>query len=364
MTLIDSRTGITDSGGVCTIQLPDILVPVLIANRQTLDGTSDIIRRVQKARNDFDWDRPPATILPLAARFESRAEFTESQDWLSEISKTLAESYGDWLPKHIDTRKILERTKIPHVAKFSFGEKLAVLLASTSDPEGLGYAYETIAALLFHDFRSAEEIITERDRYVREMDLGVLRNYNWDVFLSYSQKDNGLAQGISNSLQKAGFRAWTDLMIQAGEDIKSSTQTAMKSSRFLVLLITKDFHISSRQREEIRPALQLAKQSYGRQFVIPVYVDAIPLELPIGLEKIQGIKIHSTEDSDMVVCELRKIQNQLTHQRASLIKSRRWKFRFKRIDRFLVSKRKYILYILLTLLSFGAGFVIARLFLS
>ena len=40
--LVDSRTGITDSGGVCTIQLPDVLVPMFTANDQSVRaaGTS------------------------------------------------------------------------------------------------------------------------------------------------------------------------------------------------------------------------------------------------------------------------------------------------------------------------------------
>ena len=36
--LIDSRTGITDLGGVCTIQMPDILVLLFTATEQSLIG--------------------------------------------------------------------------------------------------------------------------------------------------------------------------------------------------------------------------------------------------------------------------------------------------------------------------------------
>ena len=38
--LVDSRTGVSDTGGICTVQLPDILVVVLAANQQNLDGTT------------------------------------------------------------------------------------------------------------------------------------------------------------------------------------------------------------------------------------------------------------------------------------------------------------------------------------
>ena len=41
--LIDSRTGITDIGGICTIYLPDILVALFSANHQSVEGVADVI---------------------------------------------------------------------------------------------------------------------------------------------------------------------------------------------------------------------------------------------------------------------------------------------------------------------------------
>ena len=41
--LIDSRTGITDSGGICTIQLPDVLIPVFTCTEQSLNGAINVV---------------------------------------------------------------------------------------------------------------------------------------------------------------------------------------------------------------------------------------------------------------------------------------------------------------------------------
>ena len=41
--LIDSRTGLSDTGGICTIQLPDIVVAMFTANYQSLYGVRDVI---------------------------------------------------------------------------------------------------------------------------------------------------------------------------------------------------------------------------------------------------------------------------------------------------------------------------------
>ena len=44
--LIDSRTGVTDFGGICTIQLPDIVVMFFSPTEQGLMGTKKIARRI------------------------------------------------------------------------------------------------------------------------------------------------------------------------------------------------------------------------------------------------------------------------------------------------------------------------------
>lgn len=352
---IDSRTGITDSGGVCTIQLPDILVPVIIANEQTLEGTRDIINRIQRARDNYDWDRPPATILPLISRFDSRAEFKDSQEWLSFSSQKLNEAYSDWLPKKVDRLKILERTKIPHVAKFSFGENLAVIHGSTTDPEGLGYAYETIAALLFHDFKNAESIITERDSYVREMEVGSIQDFEWDVFLSYASPDKEYAQKLISSLEKKNLRIWTDLQIKVGQDIEKSFISAIKRSRLLVFLFTETTPPSSFRNNEVIVALQHANKSYGRQALIPIYVGKLNYKIPSGIEKIQGISIGTNDDTSVLGKKIYEISNTIAKNDYSYKKSDRQKFLFIKLMRLLSPKMKILFVILLIILAYFFG---------
>jgi cellulose biosynthesis protein BcsQ len=146
--LIDSRTGITDIGGICTIALPDMIVSVFVANNQNIDGTVDVLRRAQRGRQQLAYDRPPALVLPLLSRFDNRTELELVNEWLSTASNRLGEFYSDWLPRGMDPRFALERTKLPYIAYFGFGEKLAVLLQGVSDPDSLGYALNAIAKLI------------------------------------------------------------------------------------------------------------------------------------------------------------------------------------------------------------------------
>ena len=160
--LIDSRTGLSDASGICTILLPDILIPMFTANYQSLFGVRDIVRLAQEARQKLDVDRLPLTILPLPARFGTRAEFQQSQLWLKEFADHLKEFYTDWLPRWIEPRQVLEKIKVPQVEYFSFGEKLAVVEQGTDDPEGMGYIYSKVAGLLASDFQDIDVLIGEK----------------------------------------------------------------------------------------------------------------------------------------------------------------------------------------------------------
>ncbi len=160
VTLVDSRTGITDAGGICTIQLPDILVPVFTTNEQSLQGSKDVVLRAQLARQKLAFDRMPLLVFPLPSRFEGLAEYEEAKNWLNIFSTELAQFYEDWLPKQFSPLQILERTKLPYVAYFSFGEKLPVITEGTSDPQSLGYAYLAAATLIENDFKDAAGLIS------------------------------------------------------------------------------------------------------------------------------------------------------------------------------------------------------------
>jgi hypothetical protein len=146
--LVDSRTGVTDAGGVCTIQLPDIIVGVFVTNHQSVDGLVDVISRAQSGRQALAYDRSPALVLPLPSRFDGTEEFEQGQEWLDIFSKRFRGYFADWLDDRIPVRQALERLKIPYISHFSFGERLPVLVESGSDPLSVSFALAATTSLL------------------------------------------------------------------------------------------------------------------------------------------------------------------------------------------------------------------------
>lgn len=165
--LIDSRTGITDIGGVCTVHLPDILVLFFTANEQSLKGVVEVARKAYQAHKKLPFDRLNLLTVPIPSRFDSTEEFQISQEWLDRFSVELSDLYTDWLPKSISKRDFLEVTKLPYISYFSFGEKLPVIEQGTIDSAGLGYAYETLAALVANNLESVESLLENRNEFIR-----------------------------------------------------------------------------------------------------------------------------------------------------------------------------------------------------
>ena len=73
--LVDSRTGITDIGGICTVQLPDILMLFFTANEDAFSGAINVSVKAQQGRQKLPVDRLKLLAVPIASKFDSDKEF-------------------------------------------------------------------------------------------------------------------------------------------------------------------------------------------------------------------------------------------------------------------------------------------------
>lgn len=164
--LLDSRTGLTDIGGVCTIHLPDIVVSVFTANHQSMDGTAYMAQRINEQRRNFFFSSGSAIIMPLLSRWEEKDAPDDAKEWLPKVLKTLRPSFNLWRHKDATVERLAELLKIPYKAKWNFGERLAVLEESATDPGSVSYHLHLITALLARDFAATDALVTEPDSYV------------------------------------------------------------------------------------------------------------------------------------------------------------------------------------------------------
>lgn len=165
--LVDSRTGITDIGGICTIQMPDILTLVFTATHQSLYGAVDVAKKAAAERQKLPFDRAQMPVFPLPSKFDTQTEHQISRKWLGMFEEAVSPFYDSWLPTDLKRRDFLQLTKIPYIAFFSFGESLPVLDPGVRDPAGLGYAYETAAGILGNQLQNLDLLLQSRDEFIR-----------------------------------------------------------------------------------------------------------------------------------------------------------------------------------------------------
>lgn len=167
--LIDSRTGVTDVSGICTMLLPEKLVMVFTPNVQSLKGGMDVIRRATEYRKDSS-DLRPLTVFPLVSRVEAN-EPELRHDWRfgnsekdtvgyePELQKLLAEVYEK---KEVVLTKYFDEIQIQHIPRYAYGEEIAVLNEKIGDKFSLQRSYETFAKELI-DSRVPWESEVEED---------------------------------------------------------------------------------------------------------------------------------------------------------------------------------------------------------
>lgn len=178
--LIDSRTGITDIGDLCTVLLPDVLVLLFVTNHQNVQGIRDVMARAVRARSKLPIHRSKLLGVPVPARDERDREYQKSLEWQKIFAQELGDLYREWLPRDVQPAEALNKLFIPYVAAWSFGECIPVLESERerSDPTSLGAAYSRLATLLSHrlDWGAIDAKVTSDELAGARLELSKARD--------------------------------------------------------------------------------------------------------------------------------------------------------------------------------------------
>ncbi len=155
--LVDSRTGLTDTSGICTRVMPEKLVAVFVPNQQNLEGIQRVLRQAVEYRLDSR-DARPLEIFPLASRIDG-SDSTRRRIWWrggeidGEHIKGYQATFED-LFKQIygidkcDLRDYFDTTQIPHDGVYAYGEKIAAAKDGTDDKLSIGHACAQLTGFL------------------------------------------------------------------------------------------------------------------------------------------------------------------------------------------------------------------------
>jgi hypothetical protein len=269
--LVDSRTGLTEIGGLSTIQLPDQIVLLFTATDQAFEGAIDIIERASAARQKMPFQRVQVPVIPIPSRLDAQAEFRLSQRWLDRFARDLEEIYSSWFPRSLNPRALLDVMKLPHISFFSYGESLPVLEHGTTDPGGLGQAYENLAALLARKLEEVGVLLENRGEYIRKASGKVskrsVKESEAKIFISYSHKDKEWLERLQVHLKplvkSRSLSIWDDTRIELGDNWKEQVSAAISECRVAVLLVSADYLASDFISENELPKILNASENQG-----------------------------------------------------------------------------------------------------
>ncbi|WP_037573647.1 FxSxx-COOH system tetratricopeptide repeat protein [Phaeacidiphilus oryzae] len=133
--LIDSRTGLSDVAGICTLDLPDTLVVCFTLSGQGIDGAAEVARDV---RRDLSRTR---RVLPVPMRID------EGEHDKAEAGKALARNRFDGLPSGrsaVERDAYWSRIPFPYQPFYAYEEMPAVFGDRPGDPRSLLAACERL----------------------------------------------------------------------------------------------------------------------------------------------------------------------------------------------------------------------------
>lgn len=247
--LIDSRTGITDVSGICTMLLPEKLVVVFTPNNQSLKGVIDIVRRSTEYRKESG-DLRSLVVFPLVSRVESN-EPELRNDWRfgskkqkitgyqPEFEKVLAEVYNK---EKVILTKYFDEIQIQHIAKYAYGEEIAVLTEKTDDKFSLTRSYRT-----FTDKLVESKLPWEGEADIFYSSPGSRMEFEYSCYISYprGQKDilgrivKNFVEGLEMELSIfTNKRVFTDHKLKSGDLLDEVIGPALCKSACMILFYT------------------------------------------------------------------------------------------------------------------------------
>jgi cellulose biosynthesis protein BcsQ len=226
--LIDSRTGFTDAGGICTIQLPDAVVLMTAPNEQSLDGIGQVARALAQSSISAraGRDRPRVWLSVSRVPYVEESELAER--WFNKHPKWFNDGVESnyWLRE--DHPRGLRSFEVPHRARWGFDEQILAVDAR----EPLGIAYDLFAGTIVRWCRDEFPLVTSFDEPVK------LRG---DASEEILQAEISAAERRGDALGMAdGLRALGTVLFEEGR-----TDEAIRSvEQALGILVARGAHSS------------------------------------------------------------------------------------------------------------------------
>lgn len=236
--LIDSRTGLSDSADICTIQMPDVLVDCFTLSDQSLDGAAAVARSVEAG-----YGKRKIRVLPVPMRID------EGEKEKVDAGRALARLKFDGLPKGLggeelgseDLSAYWGNVEIPYRPYYAYEETLATVGDESGLANSLLSAFERLTAVISDGEVTSLPAVPEpvrlrcRDAFLRRRPLTTAAN----VVIAYAAENRMWADWVESLLVRAGCHVTPhDIATGPVEHLDTATRTlvllsnAFRKSRY------------------------------------------------------------------------------------------------------------------------------------
>ncbi|WP_433617249.1 FxSxx-COOH system tetratricopeptide repeat protein [Dactylosporangium sp. CA-139114] len=251
--LIDSRTGVSDVAGICTQQLPDILVTCFTYSEQGIDGAARVARSVHRTR-----PRRAIRVLPVAMRVDPAEK--EKADVGRAVALERFAGLPDGMSKS-EREVYWSAVEVPYRAFYNYEETLAAFGDWPRSGKTMLAAYEALAAQItdgaVERMPAMEEPLRQRtlSRFARQIVAA-----EEVVSLRYSPLDQVWAEWVEKLLQEAGIRVHDAQSAPAPADGDAANPPSHLARQLTIISQANadiEVHMAAPDRHDTRGALAI-----------------------------------------------------------------------------------------------------------
>jgi cellulose biosynthesis protein BcsQ len=148
--LLDSRTGLSDVGGICSIQFPTIVVVVFNSSPQGLKGLEGIVASIEAQHRMLRGDGPDRVpVIPLPSRIDRKEEKGEYEQWFKRVAAGRLGQLLAPLSEGASIETLLQRLTIGYVPWYSYRDDLESESESLEDVGANAWRYQNLVRLIY-----------------------------------------------------------------------------------------------------------------------------------------------------------------------------------------------------------------------
>ncbi|MGH3997048.1 MAG: KGGVGR-motif variant AAA ATPase, partial [Pseudonocardiaceae bacterium] len=228
--LIDSRTGLSDTAGICTVQLPDILVVGFTLNNQSIAGASAVANSVRDQRKDM-----PIFPVPMRVEDGETAKLEAGHDYARASFESLLDGWDE-----TSRDRYWGDVEVRYRMLYAYEEILAAV-GERPHSQSILAASERLISYLTHgevvETVAMDEV--ERRRLLLQFERPPPIKTGADIYLSYHRSDRAWAQWVLTQLEDAGYSVLVDVRdFEPGSDFELSMRRAQESATATVVLLS------------------------------------------------------------------------------------------------------------------------------